>query len=117
MKSIHSQRAALLAFAVLFGGATSTGVFARDTLEQSAPAITIHYSDLDLARPSGVQALYQRVSAAARQVCGPENIRDLTRYAASQKCFDQAMNQAVADIGVPQLNALYRHKTNRGGIG
>jgi UrcA family protein len=113
MNSMLSKRAALLGFAVLLGGTASNVVLAQDTPDASAPAITIHYSDLDLAQPSGVQALYRRVATAAKTVCEHGNIRDLARYAASQKCFDQAMSKAVEEIGVPQLNALYHQKTNR----
>jgi UrcA family protein len=112
MNSMLSKRAALLGFAVLLGGIASNVVLARDT-DASAPAITIHYSDLDLAQPSGVEALYRRVSAAAKVVCERGSIRELAHYTRSQKCFDQAMSKAVEEIGVPQLNALYRQKTNR----
>jgi UrcA family protein len=113
MNSMLSKRTALLGVAVLLGGACSNVVLAQDTHDASAPAITIHYSDLDLAQPSGVQALYRRVSAAAKTVCERGSIRELAHYTRSQKCFDQAMNKAVEEIGLPQLNALYRQKTNR----
>jgi UrcA family protein len=113
MNSMLAKRSALLGLAVLFGGTASNVVLAQDTDDATAPAITIHYSDLDLAQPSGVQALYRRVSAAAKTVCERGSIRELAHYTRSQKCFDQAMSKAVEQIGLPQLNALYREKTNR----
>ncbi|HUN25305.1 MAG TPA: UrcA family protein [Steroidobacteraceae bacterium] len=76
----------------------------------------VRYSDLNLALPSDVAELYRRISIAADQVCGP---RALTgSYSASAgytRCFDRAVEHAVAHVGQPALTAFYQEKLQRSG--
>jgi UrcA family protein len=113
MNSMLSKRGALTGLIVLAGFA-SGGAFAQEPIDASAPSITIKYSDLNLAQPSAVEALYHRVEVAAKEVCNHgQNSRELARYVAAQKCVNTAMTRAIEKIDVPQLNALYRTKSNR----
>jgi len=113
MNSMLSKRGALTGLAVLVGFA-SGGAFAQQPDELPVPSITIKYSDLNLAVPSAVEVLYHRVESAAKQVCNHgQNPRELARHAAAERCVDHAMSTAIEKIDVPQLNALYRTKSNR----
>jgi UrcA family protein len=112
MNSMLSKRNALTGLAVL-AGLASGGAFAQEPSNANAPSVTIRYSDLNLAKPGAVQVLYRRVESAAKEVCNHGESRELSRMAAAERCIDQAMGEAIAKIDVPQLNALYRTKSNR----
>jgi UrcA family protein len=112
MNSMLSKRSALLGLAVLASGA----VFAQEPgtdITVTAPSITIKYSDLNLATPSAVEVLYRRVTMAAKEVCNQGQSRELARQVAADRCVDEAVSRAIDQIDVPQLNALYRAKSNR----
>ena len=69
--------------------------------------------DLDLSDTQDVQALYQRVQAAATDVCRSSARRHWkeTRHAApmgwTQRCVAEAVDGAVRDFGNPLLAALH----------
>jgi UrcA family protein len=112
MNSMHFKRNALLSFAVLVSGAAFAQEPSAD-VTVTAPSITINYSDLNLATPHAVEVLYRRVAVAAKEVCAYGETRELARQVAADRCVTQAMNNAIQKIDVPQLNALYRAKSNR----
>ena len=72
-------------------------------------SLTVHYADVDLTRPAGVARLYQRISAAAEQVCAP---RLLTGSHLPQpsylRCFNDAVAQAVARVDRPALSVYHQ---------
>jgi UrcA family protein len=74
---------------------------------------TVKVSDLDLAKSGDVQKLYDRVHAAADQVCRAEQQRDWrsTRMQAPmgwrERCVSAAVDGAVREIGNPSLAALH----------
>lgn len=116
MNSVHFKRGALVSLAVAFGGLAANGAFANgaDVNEPNGArdnAITIQYSELDLASPEGVQALYRRVATAARQLCQEPNVRELSRYSVYQTCFRETVSSAVENVNIPQLSALHRTKS------
>lgn len=111
MNSMLNKRGALMGLSVMVSGFVSGGVFAQD-LSGDAPSITIRYSDLDLAQPSGVQVLYRRIATAAKVVCDHGNSRELARVVATNKCVDHTLSQAIEEIDMPQLSALHRMNRN-----
>lgn len=60
--------------------------------------VRISYSDLDLATPVGAQLLGQRIEANAEEACGRPFIRDLKSVAAFEKCKDQVVAGAIAQL-------------------
>ena len=96
-----STAIAALAAAVIAGTAHVGG--------PAAASLTVSYGDLNLASEQGANALYARVTAAARQVCGAEglDIRDLQAYAAARACESQAISRAVHDVHAPQFAARF----------
>jgi len=65
-----------------------------------APSVTVPFGDLNLASTKGIDTLYARVAAAARQVCAPGgvDIRDLQAYAIERACVSQAIANALRDL-------------------
>jgi UrcA family protein len=113
----HPRRAlaTIGAFAALLVGAGAAGsAFAASPA--NGPTLTVAYGDLNLASDQGNNALYARISAAARQVCAADrvDIRDLGRYAQARSCEAQAIAQAVQAVHSPRLAALYNARAPRG---
>ena len=72
-------------------------------------SLTVHYSDLSLARPADVTRLYQRIKVAADSVCGPREITgEHFELPAYRSCFDLAVSNAVEAVASPSLSAYYR---------
>jgi UrcA family protein len=80
---------AALAFAAVAGTAASA---------EDAPTAIVTYADLNLSSTAGVAALDQRISAAASQICGTVDIRDLQGKAAVNACRTTAVRSAAAQI-------------------
>ncbi|HEY4971667.1 MAG TPA: UrcA family protein [Steroidobacteraceae bacterium] len=74
--------------------------------EESLPSKTVRYSDLDISKPEGAKALYQRIRAAARDVCDLSIAGDPVLRAATQACVDTAIDNAVRKVDAPALTSL-----------
>ena len=78
-----------------------------------APTRTVKAWDLDLAKPSDVATLYERVRAAATDVCRDETDRSYrkTRMRAPlqwrEHCVQDAVESTVREIANPALAALH----------
>lgn len=89
----------------------------EDTLAAASTgvsAVHVSYRDLDLATDAGSQALYERISHAARKVCAVSDIRDLTALAQSDRCERTAVSQAVRQLHNARLAALAAAAAPRG---
>jgi len=104
MKS--AVRPALLAVAI----ASICTIANAGSPEQSAQR-TVRFADLDLSRPAGVAALYQRIRVAAREVCQPFSERDLILHTAARSCVRDAMDHAVDDVHSLTLSRYHQTKT------
>jgi UrcA family protein len=103
-------RVAVLAVSLLAG---SLGV-AHAAPAQDGPQVVVSYSDLDLSSGDGVRELYQRISAAAREVCPYANAREIGQVALNRSCRNAAINRAIRDVHSPQLVALRAEHEKRG---
>jgi UrcA family protein len=92
--------------AVALAGCVLGAMSAVQAAETGAPSVVVTYTDLDLATDSGNQALYQRIAAAARQVCPAEATRNLKQFSASRACQATAIKQAVDEVSSPRLAAV-----------
>ncbi len=78
-----------------------------------APITRVHAADLDLAKPSDVATLYERVRAAAMDVCQAEMDRDYrntrvrTPLRWRDRCVHDAVETTVREVGNPALAALH----------
>lgn len=80
---------AALAFSAVAGTAASA---------EDAPTAIVTYADLNLSSTAGVVALNRRISAAARRICGEDDIRDLQRQAAVDACRTAAVRSAAPQV-------------------
>ncbi len=79
---------------------------AADTATRS---LTVRYSAADLNSTAGASALLQRIQGAARHVCG-EAGRQLEEQLDWNRCYDRAVEQAVAGVDNALLTAIYRQQ-------
>jgi len=84
----------------------------------TANKIVVDYSDLDLTNQSGLNVLYARLQYAAERACGsvPES-RSLQARATFDKCYDQALNNAVVGVNDATLTAMHNRATRRSSVG
>jgi UrcA family protein len=76
-------------------------------------SVSVSYVTADVATAEGAQALYEHIQRAAKIACHEPNIRELDQYRLYQKCFDRAMDAAVAKVDSSALTALHRNRTQR----
>jgi len=71
-------------------------------------SVTVSFRDLDLSTPDGARALYRRLQAAAKQVCGGDTGRDLIEHTNWRGvCYRTAIANAVGKVNSPQLTAVH----------
>jgi UrcA family protein len=73
---------------------------------EDLPQKTVRYADLNIAQPAGAQALYGRISAAAREVCDRSIGWDPIERLAMRACVDKTIDNAVKKVDEPALSAL-----------
>ena len=76
--------------------------------------MVVSYADLDLSSGDGVRELYERISAAAREVCPYPNARELRQSMVNRSCRNTAISRAVSEVKSPQLVALRAEHVKRG---
>jgi UrcA family protein len=84
---------------------------------QAQDSIHLSYVTADLTGPEGAEVLYLHIQRAARTVCHAPDIRELKALAQYQRCYDRAVDDAVAKVGASALTALHRSKTQRNAAG
>ena len=67
----------------------------------------VSYSDLDLTQVADAKKLYSRIRHAARDVCRAEFGVTSRTTQVEDKCFGQAVEEAVHRVGDPNLTAVY----------
>lgn len=72
-------------------------------------SISVQYSRVELERNDGIENVYRRIQLAARSVCEESDTRDLTRHNRYRKCYSNAVDAAVAQIGDAGLTSMH-HK-------
>jgi UrcA family protein len=73
----------------------------------------VSYSDLDLTQVADAKQLYSRIWHAARGVCRAEFGVTSHTQQFEEKCFDQAVQQAVHRVGDPNLTAVYLSRAGK----
>lgn len=67
---------------------------------------TVRFADLNIYTPEGATVLYDRIRAAAQQLCGTAVSRDANLHQAMEPCVEKAIDNAVKEINAPYLTAL-----------
>ncbi len=78
------------------------------------PTVSVRFNDLNLSTTAGVNTLYHRISVAARQVCPDVYSRDLAVVAAGDRCYANAVSQAVRQLKNPQMAVVHATHVSRG---
>ncbi|HMN46277.1 MAG TPA: UrcA family protein [Povalibacter sp.] len=104
----HSLRVALLAAV-----SCVASVAAADDVAASR-SITVSYRDLDLSSEAGARQLYDRIRAAARNMCGsPRGTALLQIKQQRRQCANAAVAAAVKQVDNGILTAMHRGKSTR----
>jgi UrcA family protein len=103
-----------LALAGAFAALAATSISFAAPLSDDAPSVTVRYDDLNLSTSAGVDALYRRISNAARQVCPDARSRDLSVVVASERCQAHAVAQAVREVNNTHLALVHAAHVSRG---
>ena len=74
---------------------------------------TINFSDLDLSRIAGADALIARLQAASRRVCVAPSPADMDASARYRACTIQTMDAAIRQVNVPLVTARYARDAAR----
>ena len=69
--------------------------------------VHVKYADLDLNDAAGAKVLYQRIRRAADTVCAVPDTNQIAFIALKKQCMVKAIAEAVAQVNVPTLTALY----------
>ncbi len=75
---------------------------------------TVSYSDLDLSRTAGADALIVRLSKVATAVCGDRpNAADTVAYGRYRACKIRTMDAAIREVNAPLVTARYARDAAR----
>ena len=97
---------------LLVGCGTAFADSAQQKTIDPAP-ITVRYDDLNLANPEGARVLYRRISAAARNVCGPNFAQWYPSVRRGWKdCYKATVDHAVNQVNAPTLTVLHARAIN-----
>jgi len=77
--------------------------------EEVPPSVKVHYSDVDFGTATGTANVYRKLKTAARKVCGLNvGVRlSQDRLVAAQKCFEEALADAVRRVDRPMLTSVH----------
>jgi UrcA family protein len=76
-------------------------------------SVIVRYAELDLSKPQGIDVLYRRIQAAAKQVCRADtSVTALYDRASQNTCYRDAVERAVRQVNLVTLTALHRAKTS-----
>jgi UrcA family protein len=107
-----SRLRGLIAMAIVstFASSFAAVCAAADRIE--TVSAVVKYGDLNISNPEGAAALYRRIVAAARNLCGPYDVdtRDLVAGARMERCAHKAIADAVTKVGQSELFAVYNAK-------
>jgi UrcA family protein len=105
---------AALASATVYAGHALAGeatVYAPGDLGELHHATTVRFERVNFHRPGDVAALYDRITYAANQVCGPRSLTG--SYYTSPgyiRCYTEAVNDAVSRINRPELTSYHQER-------
>jgi UrcA family protein len=92
--------------------AASTTVYAEpDSAFEMRHSTTVRVEKVNFDRRDEVAALYQRITYAADQVCGPRTMTGFYYTSPGYiRCYNKAADEAVARVNRPELTAYYQEQ-------
>ena len=77
----------------------ATVAFASPAAAQTDDKVAVvSFAGLDLAKPADAARLDNRLRAAARDVCGPDQANDIRLHRQAMECQKEALSRANADV-------------------
>jgi UrcA family protein len=78
--------------------------------------VNVSYADLNLESAAGIQSLYGRLKFASQRVCAPwDDGRSSHANFVFQRCYQTALDSAVAKINRPVLTAMHNSRRQEAG--
>jgi len=75
--------------------------------EQAVPSKIVRFNDLDITSPAGAKILYDRIKAAAAEVCpAPMITEQLSMGVGRRNCVRKAIDDAVMKVNSDLLSEL-----------
>jgi UrcA family protein len=102
--------------AVLAALVIAAGAGAADRTA-TAPDISAKYSDVQVNSEADAEALYKKLSYAARKACGANfnSMRPAEERKHAAQCVEQALEKAVRKINQPLLTTVHQASTDKSG--
>lgn len=95
------------AICCLMGTAALCTALSTSVEAQDAPSKVVRFNDLDITKPAGAKILYDRIKAAAAEVCQPPMSREpLSTVAVHRNCVQKAIDNAVMKVNSDVLTDL-----------
>jgi UrcA family protein len=88
-------------------GALASSFSAASAADAGFASITVKYSDLNIASPSGARVLYERIRMAAQNAC---NYFWFKTDADEARCLQYTIANAVTKVNQPELTTVYNAK-------
>lgn len=101
------------AVAALLLGFAMIPVASAETADVT-PTRVVRYDAQNLETDSGARAIYEKIAAAAREVCVEDSSHDLRAFHEANQCRKAAIARAVAQIHHPRLVEIASHRANHG---
>ncbi|GEM_PF-2320844 len=98
---------AFLALGSLATHAESVTTVTADAMTETVKR-TVSVADLDLTTPEAQEILYYRLSRAAEQVCGSDDLRvagSLAQATRNRDCYEDSLSRAIAEVSNSALAA------------
>ena len=103
----------LIATAIVSALASSFAVVCAAADEIETVSVVVQFGDLNVSNPQGAATLYERIAAAAHNVCGSYDSNDVFHHGSRARvnvCVRKAIADAVTRVGLPELFAVYNTK-------
>lgn len=111
MRPCHSF--GILSSLALLGTAALSATAALAAPPPIVETRNVNYTQSDLSDPAATAELYKRIQRAARIVCEQPFRREIDHYMEFKKCYDRAVDTAVANVDASALTAVHHRKSQR----
>ena len=97
----------------LITAAIASLAFAPAALASERFEVEFSYMPAEVATPEGAKATYEELEATIERECDPAtSTRSIAERAKQKRCVDDAIENAVNEIDVPELTRI--HEASRG---
>ncbi len=97
---------------VLLAWATSQSSSATNSIADSRQRV-VTLADLNLSQPLDIRKLHRRISIAAREVCWTPGVIATLKRNRMQRCTEDSIAHAIAQLDMPQLTRYYQTRVHR----